>query len=83
MKRILSLVALLAAATSMPAQALTLDYIGQQIVASGTQVLGTTLGGLSGIDFNAATGNYIAVSDDRSQINPARFYTLDLALTAI
>jgi hypothetical protein len=68
-----------------PAQAATpigLRFIGQQIIPTGTQVLGTSLGGLSGIDYNAATRSYLAISDDRSQINPARFYSLTLDLTS-
>ena len=55
-----------------------LSYIGQQIVPSGASFQGTTIGGLSGIDFRASDGRYLALSDDRSN---ARFYelTLDLA----
>lgn len=58
----------------------SLNYIGQQIVASSTTFQGTTVGGLSGIDFDAATGSYHAISDDRSGINAARFYNLSLNL---
>jgi hypothetical protein len=61
---------------------LSLDYLGQQIVATGFVYDGATVGGLSGIDFDAATGGFIAISDDRSSFNPARFYTLDLDLSA-
>ena len=63
-----------------PAQAAdwSLSYIGQQIVASGTSFQGTTVGGLSGIDFDASTGTYYAISDDRSGLNAARFYNLSL-----
>lgn len=63
-----------------PAQAAnwSLSYIGQQIVASGTAFQGTTVGGLSGIDFDATTGTYHAISDDRSGINAARFYNISL-----
>lgn len=59
-----------------------LAYIGQQIVPTGSQAIGTVFGGLSGIDYVPATGRYFAISDDRSQFNPARFYelSLDLAL---
>ena len=56
----------------------SLSYIGQQIVASGTSFQGTTVGGLSGIDFDASTGSYFAISDDRSGLNAARFYNLNL-----
>jgi hypothetical protein len=50
-------------------------------VPSGTTALGTALGGLSGIDFNASTGGYIAISDDRSAFNSARYYNLQLELS--
>jgi hypothetical protein len=73
-----------AALAAFPAQAasVNLRFIGQQIIPTGTQVLGTSLGGLSGIDYDATTRSYISISDDRSQINPARFYTLNLDLTS-
>lgn len=58
----------------------SLSYLGQQIVPSGTLFSGTTVGGLSGIDYVAATGRYVAISDDRSGINPARYYDLSLNL---
>jgi hypothetical protein len=72
------------AATIIPAHAgsVNLRFIGQQTIPTGTQTLGTTLGGLSGIDYDRASRTYISISDDRSQINPARFYTLNLDLTS-
>lgn len=39
---------------------------------------GTTVGGLSGLDFDPASGLWVALSDDRSELQPARFYTLKL-----
>ncbi|GAA5165531.1 esterase-like activity of phytase family protein [Viridibacterium curvum] len=57
-----------------------LSYIGQQIVPTGTLYAGTTVGGLSSIDYNPATGRYLSISDDRSALNPARFYELSLDL---
>jgi 3-phytase len=35
----------------------------------------TPLGGLSGITYDAVNDRYYAISDDRSQVAPARFYT--------
>jgi len=35
---------------------------------------GTTVGGLSSIDYDSSRGEYLLISDDRSAINPARFY---------
>ncbi len=77
---LIAAVALLAAPAH--AASVNLRFIGQQILPTGTQVLGTTLGGLSGIDYDAASRTYLTISDDRSQINPARFYTLSLDLTS-
>lgn len=59
-----------------------LDYLGQQILPTGSQFLGTTVGGLSGIDYDPASGHYLALSDDRSSVQPARFYQLSLDLAA-
>ncbi len=49
-----------------------------QIVPNDLVVDDTLVGGLSGIDYNPQTGQWIAISDDRSQNAPSRFYTLDL-----
>jgi hypothetical protein len=35
----------------------------------------TTAGGLSGIDYDAVRGEYLLISDDRSDLAPVRFYT--------
>jgi hypothetical protein len=78
--KLITLACLSMAAAWLPAQAQNLQYIGQQIVPSGTQYLGTTVGGLSGLDFVASSGRYVAISDDRSGFNPARFYELSLDL---
>jgi len=79
----LTLLAAALAALSSGAQAadFTLNYLGQQIVPTSTVYSGTTVGGLSGIDYDAANQRYFAISDDRSSINPARFYTLNLDLS--
>lgn len=81
-----TLAALLAAACILPfavvhAADLNLTYIGQQIVPARTRFLGTTVGGLSSLDYNPLTGRYLAISDDRSKIDPARFYELSLDLS--
>lgn len=57
------------------------EYIGQQIVPNGFRFGGSTVGGLSAIDYDAAHQRYFALSDDRSSIDPARFYTLKLDLS--
>lgn len=57
-----------------------LNYLGQQIVPSGVTFDDTVVGGLSSLDYNVNSGRYFAISDDRSSINPARFYELSLDL---
>ncbi|MGO4289175.1 esterase-like activity of phytase family protein [Chitinophaga sp. RAB17] len=55
-----------------------LKLIGQYIVPHNLPYNGTVTGGLSGIDYDATTGNYYLICDDRSALNPARFYTARL-----
>jgi hypothetical protein len=84
-----SLVAVVAALalglTATPALAhggssLHLDFRGQAIVPTGTMFQGTTIGGLSSIAYDRARGVYYAISDDPSQFQPARYYTIALDL---
>ncbi len=57
-----------------------LRLIGEARLPHRLQFLGTTVGGLSGIDYDEASGLYYLLSDDGSAINPARFYTARLSL---
>ena len=41
---------------------------------------GTTVGGLSSITYDSRRGVFYALSDDPSQFQPARFYTVGLDL---
>ena len=54
--------------------------LGQVTLPSGSTFQGTTFGGLSGLTYDARRGVYYAISDDRSERNPARFYTLRIDL---
>ncbi len=49
-------------------------------IPNGRQFKGTTIGGLSGIDYDSRSGVYYIISDDRSAINPARFYVARISL---
>ncbi|MRV74792.1 esterase-like activity of phytase family protein [Duganella sp. FT92W] len=55
-----------------------LKLLGEQRIPLTTVFKGTVVGGLSGIDYDPASGNWILVSDDRSDQSPARFYTARL-----
>jgi hypothetical protein len=62
---------------------LGINFIGQATFATGSVIVnGTQVGGLSGITYDPANNRYYSISDDRSQINPARFYTLNIDLSA-
>ena len=83
MRSVTSLIAIaiaIAASASAASAGTTLRYIGQQILPTATFYGGTQVGGLSGIDFTGGT-DYVAISDDRSQVNDARFYSLKLDIT--
>ncbi len=54
--------------------------MGEYDVPNGKQFKGTTIGGLSGIDYDAKREVYYLISDDRSDINSARFYTAKIHL---
>ena len=58
-----------------------LEFLGQAIVPTGTTFAGTTVGGLSSITYDAKRKVFYSISDDQSQINPARFYTLQVDLS--
>jgi len=66
---------------ALPGLAQTLTYLGQQIVPTSASFRGVPVGGLSSIDYVSATGHYLAISDDRSDRGPARFYELALDLS--
>lgn len=55
-----------------------LTLIGEQRIANDLKVEETPVGGLSGIDYNPRTHQWILISDDRSDNAPARFYTAKL-----
>ncbi|MFJ8295127.1 esterase-like activity of phytase family protein [Streptomyces sp. NPDC094447] len=52
--------------------------LGETTVPHKLAFQNTTVGGLSGIDRDPCTGEYVFISDDRSNIQPARFYTARL-----
>ncbi|MEH2194562.1 MAG: phytase [Nostoc sp.] len=61
-------------------------FVGQTTFATGFIPAGVAgsvngvqipLGGLSGVAYDAVNNSYYAISDDRSQVAPARFYTFN------
>ena len=74
-------VAALTLVSATPAAAkVHLQFHGQAIVPTGTTFAGTTVGGLSSITYDRAHDVYYALSDDPSQFQPVRYYTVGLAV---
>jgi myo-inositol-hexaphosphate 3-phosphohydrolase/phosphodiesterase/alkaline phosphatase D-like protein len=57
-----------------------IEFLGEVTFPTGSMFQNTELGGLSSLAYDPTHSVYYAISDDRSQINPARFYTLTLDL---
>ncbi len=57
-----------------------LRFIADQNFTTGEKFQETEIGGLSGLTYDKKTNKLLAVSDDRSKINEARFYEFSLAL---
>lgn len=55
-----------------------LRLIGAVTVSNDQTVDGTLVGGLSGVDYDPAADLWYLISDDKSDKNPARFYTAKL-----
>ncbi|MDO5625105.1 MAG: esterase-like activity of phytase family protein [Pseudomonadota bacterium] len=75
-----SATALAARGSETPADAATprLRLITHGSLPGGTEFAGTPVGGLSGLTYDAASGLWYALSDDRSRHAPARCYVLRL-----
>ncbi|MEC3974649.1 esterase-like activity of phytase family protein [Amycolatopsis sp. H20-H5] len=73
---------LLAAPAADAHSARPIRLIGEQTVPFALPFQGTTVGGLSSIDYDQRTGGYALICDDRSAINPARFYTAKFTVDA-
>jgi hypothetical protein len=88
LKRIVSILAvvfLCSCATSHKAnnkndQIGSLKLINEYEIPYNLEFKGTKIGGLSGIDYDSEKDVYYLISDDRSAINPARFYTAKILL---
>src|SRR5829696_8036198 len=59
----------------------TLRFLGEDSLPYKLQFKGTTVGGLSSIDYSPKEDVYYFICDDRSDINPIRFYTANIKLT--
>ncbi|NIW48379.1 MAG: PEP-CTERM sorting domain-containing protein [Gammaproteobacteria bacterium] len=58
------------------------QFIDMVTFPTGTTFAGTEVGGLSAITYDPFRGVFYALSDDRSDINPARFYTVSINVSS-
>ncbi|MFF0089221.1 esterase-like activity of phytase family protein [Streptomyces canus] len=58
-----------------------LDFVGERELPNAMAFQGSTVGGLSAISYDAKSGTYYVISDDRSQTGPARFCTAHVDFT--
>ncbi|MDR7224922.1 esterase-like activity of phytase family protein [Aminobacter aminovorans] len=85
MKNVVSALTALLASVAMPAHSeeavpFKATLLGQVVLPTGLKIAGTEFGGISGLDYDAASGLFYAISDDRSERAPARLYMLKLAI---
>lgn len=58
------------------------EYVDSLTLPHGMTPFGVPFGGISGLDRIPGTNRYLALSDDRSEKGPARFYTLSIDVRA-
>lgn len=61
---------------------LALSYLGEFSLPWDYKHDGMTFGGISGLDYDPSTGHYFALSDDRAQFGPVRFYEIALDVSS-
>ena len=56
----------------------SLKFINEYDIPFGMRFQNTTVGGLSGIDYDATRKVYYLISDDKASLGPCRFYTAEI-----
>ncbi|HSM14551.1 MAG TPA: esterase-like activity of phytase family protein, partial [Thermoanaerobaculia bacterium] len=77
----LAAVLLAAAAAARGFEPISLDWIGEAAVERVGERAGEPVGGLSSLVWDESSGEFLVVSDDRSEEGPARFYRLRVDLS--
>ncbi len=58
-----------------------IKFLGEYELPFALNYKNTTVGGLSGIDYDVLSNSYYFICDDRSTINPARYYKANISIT--
>jgi hypothetical protein len=72
------LICFLSATSPLAAQTITLTYLGNRTIATGTLVGGVEFGGISGIFYNPHTDRFTGVTDDSRSEGASRLWTINL-----
>src|SRR6478609_5877676 len=67
--------------TSKDVKIQSLKFINEYVIPFNLKFKETTVGGLSGIDYDKKNDIYYFICDDRSAINAARFYSTKIKIT--
>src|SRR5256885_4648879 len=59
-----------------PTACARLQWLGSTTIARDEPIHGATTGGISGLNYDARRGDFVAISDDRSARGPARWVRL-------
>lgn len=57
-------------------------YLGETIIETGYREADVEFGGISGLDFDASSGRFLALSDDRAERGAVRVYELDVDVSS-
>ena len=68
-------------ANSTPVEISGLKLINEYVLSGGMQLKNTTIGGLSGIDYDRSRQLYYLVSDDPSSKGPTRYYSASIIIS--
>jgi hypothetical protein len=74
-------IAAMGTASAEPNAIGSLRFLGAATIPNDAKVDGALVGGLSGLDYNPATGTWAMISDDKSDKAPARFYLGRIEIT--
>lgn len=74
------LIVVLSLMTSAQVGAESLKFLGDLNIKTGSKFKDIEFGGISGLTYNADENIFYGISDDRSEVGPARFYKMTIKL---
>jgi len=80
MRRVIAAITVLLVSTTQPQadHVPKLDFFGAYSLPTGLSIDGVEFGGISALDYDPASGTFLALSDDQGRYGPVRFYRLTI-----